>query len=293
MTKHWVYYATHPTVVWQNRHKIRLWRRFTYWSIQKLGLQKQFVTTYYGARFHPFPSSISKAIWLFGESFRRHDMLFLSSLLRPEDTFIDVGANVGTHSLCMARMVGGLSHIYSFEPHPRIYDYLHQNISLNQIKFIRTFNVGLAETEGTAYLSDEVLDDRNWLIKHPEPAGKVVVRLSTLDSFHIEGETIVVKMDIEGYELFALRGAEETLSRSCALYIEIGDRHTLRFGYSTRVLLEFLSCRGWRLFRFEDGHALNEICVEYVPSDVENIVGVRSVEFLSSRLPSYKINCLV
>lgn len=53
MTKHRVYYATHPIVVWQNRHKIRLWRHFTHWSIQKSGLQKRSALTHYSARFYP------------------------------------------------------------------------------------------------------------------------------------------------------------------------------------------------------------------------------------------------
>lgn len=287
-----LFYLTHPGVVWRNRHKVRLWRRISYWAIQQLGLQERFTAPYYGARFHPFPSSISKAIWLFGENFRRQDMLFLRELLRPGDTFVDIGANVGTHSICMARLVEGLKRIYSYEPHPRIFHYMQKNIRLNNVDYIQAFNVALGETDSDAYLSEEVWDDRNSIRSDGNSPHTLRIQMRRLDSFPIEGEILVIKIDIEGYELFALRGGEETLQRAQLMYLEIGDRHTLRFGYPTRALLEFLCTRGWRLFRFETLRALREITADYKPPDVENIVGTRSVELLCSRLPSYRIEQL-
>lgn len=286
--KPWTFYVRHPKVLWRNRHKVRLWRRLTYWTIQKLGLQERFAASYYGARFHPFPSSISKAIWLFRETFRRQDMLFLRDLLRPEDTFVDIGANVGTHSICMARQVG-LKRIYSFEPHPRIFHYFQRNIRLNCADVIQSFNVALGENEGVAFLSDESLDDRNWIRMGDQSAATIEVPVRTLDSFPIEGENLVIKIDIEGYELYALQGGEHTLRRANLLYLEIGDRHTLRCGYPSRTLLEFLTERGWQLFRFESLYELSEITADYSPPDVENIVGTRDNNLLSSRLTSYHI----
>ncbi len=286
--KPWTFYLRHPKMLWCNRHKVRLWRRFTYWTLQKLGMQERFAASYYGARFHPFPSSLSKAIWLFGETFRRQDMLFLREALRPDDTFVDVGANIGTHSICMARQVG-LKRICSFEPHPRIFHYFRKNILLNRTNAIQSFNVALGETEGVAPLSDELWDDRNWLRLDNQSAATIEVPVRTLDSFSIEGENLVVKIDIEGYELYALQGGEQTLQRAHLLYLEIGDRHTLRCGYPSRTLLEFLTARGWRLFRFKSLYELSEITADYSPPDVENIVGTRNVDQLRSRLTSYYI----
>lgn len=283
------YYLWRPRVLWRNRHKIKLWRRLSYWLIQQLGWSERFSASYYGARFHPFPSSLSKAIWLFGEQFRRQDMLFLGDLLRSGDTFVDVGANVGTHSICMAPIVGEKGCIYSYEPHPRIFSYLQKNIQLNRITTIQAFNVALGEDEGIATLCDEPLDDRNW-ITPTASSGGIKVPVRSLDSMGVSlSGAGVMKIDIEGYELYALRGAERTLHRMEFLYLEIGDRHTLRLGYSSQELLRFLQERGWRLFRFETPACLVEIDATYAPPDVENIVAARSAESLRMRLNRHQV----
>lgn len=286
------YYASRPRELWRNRHKIRLWRRLTYWVIQRLGLQERVTVPYYGARFYPFPSSLSKAIWLFGEQFRRQDMLFLRDLLRPGDIFIDIGANIGTHSICLAPALGIEGTIYSFEPHPRIFSYFQKNIQLNQIRTVCAYNVALGHQDGVAYLTDNVLDDRNWLCPTVRKDTGFEVPVHTLDAFPIHPGNRVLKIDIEGYELYALRGAEKTLEATQFIYLEIGDRHTLRCGYTSQELLDFLKKRGWRLFRFQSLSDLVEIDASYTSPDVENIVAARDVEHLHVRLGQYRIRLL-
>jgi len=83
-----------PLEAWRKRHKIRLWRRISYALIQRLFLQERFKIHFYDASFHPFPSSIFLALWLYGEQFRGQDLQFLLELLRLGDTFIDIGATV-------------------------------------------------------------------------------------------------------------------------------------------------------------------------------------------------------
>jgi len=70
-----------PLEAWRNRHKIRLWLRISYALIQRLSLQERFKVLYCGASFHPFSSSISLALWLYGEQFRSQDLQFLLELL--------------------------------------------------------------------------------------------------------------------------------------------------------------------------------------------------------------------
>ncbi|OYT74233.1 MAG: hypothetical protein CFK49_09470 [Armatimonadetes bacterium JP3_11] len=286
------YYASRPRELWRNRHKIRLWRRLTYWAIQQFGVQEKFTASYYGARFYPFPSSLSKAIWLFGEQFRRQDMLFLRDLLRPGDILLDVGANIGTHSICLAPVLGEEGAVYSFEPHPRIFGYFQKNIQLNQIRSIYAYNVALGHQNGIANLSDDVLDDRNWLHASVGKDSGVEVPVHTLDAFPIRVGNRIIKVDVEGYELYVFRGAEQTLEATQFIYLEIGDRHTLRCGYTTHELLDFLKKRGWRLFRFQSPSDLAEIDAKYTPPDVENIVAARDVAQLHARLNQYRIRLL-
>ncbi|MCS6923668.1 MAG: hypothetical protein NZM10_04730, partial [Fimbriimonadales bacterium] len=69
----------------------------------------------------------------------------------------------------------------------------------------------------------------------------------------------------------------------------IGDRHSVRVGYTARELLCYLAERGWRLFRFETPLRLTEISPDYQPPDVESLVAARSVELLQQRLPQYEL----
>lgn len=279
------YYLRHPALLVRHRYKIRLIRRMSYTFIQSFRLQEKFRVHYYGADFHPFPTSLSLALWLYGEKFRAQDMRFLLSLLRAGDTFIDVGANIGTHSLCVAARLGDSSPIYSFEPHPRVFQYLVKNVSLNRRSNIQLFNVALGEEEGTVYISNDVLDDRNRIAAEAE--GAVAVPLKPLDSFDCVMQGFAtLKLDVEGYELFVLRGGARSVAQLSCIYLEVGDRHSLPFGYTAHDILRYLYNAGWDLLRFcpTEQDTLVRITPNYSPPDVENIVAVRSVEALQERL---------
>jgi FkbM family methyltransferase len=282
-------YLLRPLELWRKRHKILFGRRLSYTLIQKLNLQERFKVRYYGAYFHPFPSSLSLALWLFGERFRSQDMQLLLELVRPGDTFVDIGANIGTHSICLGARLSSTTQIYSFEPHPRIFGYMLKNIDTNNIKNIHPFNVALGESEGTILLSNSRLDDRNH-VASPNEQGGVSVPMKTLDSFQCDLNGLpTIKIDVEGYELSVLKGGERTLSRGRFLYIEVGDRHSLRFGYSAQQLMEFLYQTGWRMFRFEEQKHLVEVTPRYHPPDVENLVCARSPEESTKRSKTYTV----
>lgn len=265
-------------------------RRVAYKLIQLLGLQERFSAPYCGARFHPFPSSLSKAIWIQREHFKRKDMRFLLDLLRADDCLLDIGANIGTHAICPSKLIGDSLLVYSFEPHPRVFNYLQKNIQLNGLNNIRAFNLALGETENTAVLKEGASDDTNWVSSAGEPGVEVVVKPLDMLGLDLEGRTTIVKMDVEGYELYALRGAERTLQQAHVLCLEIGDRHSVRVGYTTQELLRYLAERDWRLFRFETPTRLVEITPDYQPPDVESLITVRSEELLRLRLPAYEVH---
>lgn len=91
------------------------------------------------------------------------------------------------------------------------------------------------------------------------------------------------------YELYALRGAERTLQQAHVLCLEIGDRHSVRVGYTAQDLMSYLAEQGWRLFRLESPTHLVEITPDYQPPDVESLVATRSVELLLQRLSGYRV----
>lgn len=281
--------------MWQDYKKGRgvyFWRRVSYKLIQKLGWQEKFSAPYCGARFHPFNTSLSKGIWLRRERFGRRDLPFLLDLLRPGDCLLDIGGNIGTHSICPSKKIDETMEIHCFEPHPQIYAYLQKNILLNRLNNIRTYNVALGDTEGTVVLTQDRTDDTSWVSQEATSDSICYeVPLKRLDSYQFcfGGKPVIMKIDIEGYELYAFRGGEQTLNQVHIICLEVGDRHSIRVGYTAQELMRFLAERGWRLFRFENEKTLVEITPDYQPPDVEALVAARSIDMLRERLQDYRI----
>ena len=163
------------------------------------------------------------------------------------------------------------------------------NIALNQLSNIEAHNIALGAEEGEAYLQEDRTDDTSWINPQASASG-YRVPVKPLDCLHLqtEGRVTTMKIDVEGYELYVLRGGRELLSKTHFLCLEMGDRHSERVGYAARELMSFLEREGWRLFRTPDTQTLEEITSNYQPPDVENLIAARDIDLLRERLPSYQ-----
>jgi FkbM family methyltransferase len=132
----------------------------------------------------------------------------------------DVGANIGFYSLIAARIVGERGKVIAFEPLPDNQQAILRNVELNGIGNVALVPVALSEEEGEADL--EIHDSPTWakldtsgdtsFKRDAAASGTVRVKLTTLD---VQLATLpppqLVKMDIEGAEVAALRGARKLL----------------------------------------------------------------------------------
>lgn len=145
-------------------------------------------------------------------------------LLRDGMTCIDVGAHVGYFTLLAARLVGSAGQVYAFEAEPSTYDVLVRNVQLNQYRNILPLNQAIGDRSGRAELflsnrSGTGVSRWNRLYSGGELGPSILVTTTTLDEFLAkEGEPRVdlVKMDIDGGEVLALRGMMNLLSRAWA-----------------------------------------------------------------------------
>jgi FkbM family methyltransferase len=163
----------------------------------------------------------------------------------------DVGANVGFYSLIASRLVGS-GEVVAFEPLPDNQEAIRRNLALNEIDNVRLVAVALSDAEGEAEL--EIHASPTWakldtsgdttFKRDTAVSGRVPVSVSTLDlqlaSFAAPD---LVKMDIEGAEVAALRGASKLLSEHrptliCELHgtnaavVELLEAH----GYDVRTV---------------------------------------------------------
>ena len=166
---------------------------------------------------------IDFSIYLLG-AFERSTHAALQKLIRPGDTVFDVGANIGAHTLGIARSVGPTGSVYAFEPTDVAFGRLKRNLALNPELKLRTraHEILLAE-EATAPLEPEIY--ASWPLNrddsvHPKHRGKLATALhasvDTLDRF-VQREAIdrldLIKIDVDGHEYPVLKGALKTLAR--------------------------------------------------------------------------------
>lgn len=134
------------------------------------------------------------------------------SAIRPGMTAFDVGAHSGYYTLLMARLVGSSGRVFAFEPNRKSAACLKHHLEINDIRNVEVIEAAVAESVGRSLFTDT--DYSGQLGNH----GRVVptVRLDDYPSPDF------VKMDIEGAEGLALRGADRILSKQETIwYIEL------------------------------------------------------------------------
>lgn len=133
-------------------------------------------------------------------------------LLENHEAVVDIGANVGFYS-CLAASRG--KHVLSFEPSPRNLKYLYRNLWENQLQIVEVFPLGLARQPGLSRLygfSEMASFVPGWAQAGKKRFSTVpVTSLDTMVAERFRGRKLLIKMDVEGFELDVLAGAGRTL----------------------------------------------------------------------------------
>lgn len=131
--------------------------------------------------------------------------------------FLDIGANIGYHSLFAAASLQGSGKVYSFEPLPHLCTQLKESISVNGFTNIEVCNFGLAESKGehVIYIRDENTGGSSLLdLQGIRVKGTQKITVKELDSFFGDQKVDAIKIDVEGYEYEALKGGREVLEKN-------------------------------------------------------------------------------
>jgi FkbM family methyltransferase len=169
--------------------------------------------------------------------------------LRPNMTFVDVGANLGEITLLAAkRLTEG--RVLAFEPMPRAFAELSRNVALNNLTGVELFNIGLFDKTASLPMyqkKDIIFGTINEGVPSLFPAGddpqNVMVPLRRFDDVAHEcglARLDVMKIDVEGAELMVLRGAECFIKRFRPLIIvELCDVNLQKAGYTVEELVNY------------------------------------------------------
>ena len=237
----------------------------------------------YGIKLHFYPTSLSASLWIDSND-RNHDVHLVYNYLQKNDVFIDVGANIGELALIGARKVGKSGQVIAIEPHPKIFKFLVNNIRLNKLGNVKTYNVALGDKEGFFHFSDLKSDDQNFITVK----GPIKIKVKKLDNL-FKGEKInLLKIDTEGYELFVLKGAINLLPKTELIYFEAYEKNFKRYHYSTMEVLRLLENCGFKIFRFAEKNKLVKLPSTYLSKKCENLVAIKNIYRFKRRIK--KIN---
>lgn len=147
----------------------------------------------------------------------------LNQLARPGMTVVEVGANIGVHTIPLAKKCAP-GPLICFEPQQRVFQVLCANLALNNIANAIAFPEGCGEAEGVATvpLLDYDAEEQNFggvSLQGPGVSG-LTVRVRPLDGLGLPNLGLL-KIDVEGFEPMVLRGARQTIARCRpTIYIE-------------------------------------------------------------------------
>jgi len=218
---------------------------------------------------------LESSIYYFG-AYEAGTLYVLEQLLEQGDVFLDVGANIGSLSIVVARFIGKNGLVYTIEPHPVIFKELLENIALNRTTNIVALKVAVGSSFSEALLYDN--PDVNWgsaSLIPPKNRGitipwsaKVVPIDELIQSGRIQAPN-VVKIDVEGFELEVLKGARALLGSSSApaLCIEFSTLHPVHGG-DLGDLYDFIrEINCYRFFKLKYGKEVPSRLVEITKKD--------------------------
>jgi FkbM family methyltransferase len=226
-----------------------------------LGDHIALVATRWGAKMVVDTRDNLLAPWLLLDGlWESHATGWMQRVLKPGDTFVDVGANVGYFTLLAASLVGDTGRVAAVEAHPELFGLLRRNLVMNghqhsvrlwqraawseqtsllfhrRVNYSANSSVGSLPAAALAELGDE------------EDA--VEVQAARLDDLLGDlGRVDVMKIDVEGAEVHALRGMDGILSANpgLTLMLEWSPGQLIQVGDSPEALVEILREHGFGL----------------------------------------------
>ncbi|MBS7812032.1 FkbM family methyltransferase [Roseococcus pinisoli] len=214
----------------------------------------------FGARFAgSFPDSVHGFLYFFGVWEPAITALYRAAL-RPGDTVVDIGANVGTHALLAAHLVGPEGQVHAVEASPWIHARLRQNLETNRVRNVTTYNMAATAEPGevTVFLHDGTNLGGTTIV------ASEAARVGAAREAVVEGRPIadivpleallaarLIKIDVEGAEWLVLQGMRDLLPRlrqEVEILVEVNPGALAQFGASLEDFLAPFKAAGFEPF---------------------------------------------
>ena len=182
-----------------------------------------------------------------------------ASFIQPGMVVVDIGAHIGIYTLFALRQLSGHGRVYSFEPTPKTFALLRDNVQVNgflESGVARLDQRAISDHAGTANFTAYAANSgHNSLFGDAAVGETLSVETVTLDAALADEPRIdVIKIDAEGSEPFVLRGMKGILGRNPAvrIFVEFAPGHLRRAGIEPLQWYEELAELGLKVQRVED-----------------------------------------
>ena len=178
-----------------------------------------------------------------GILFEKFILSFVKKFIDPCKNILDIGANIGVHSVVYSTYTIGK--IYAFEPQPLVFNLLKKNIELNNCNTIFPYNYGASNKDDTFFMNacyDEKINHGAFRICDKEDVG-INIECKILDNLELTNIGYI-KIDVEGHELNVLLGLRKTILSSLPnIMIEIHDSSSTKYD-----VLFFIEQMGYKYY---------------------------------------------
>jgi FkbM family methyltransferase len=169
------------------------------------------------------------------------------------DICIDVGANIGHHSIIMSQLVGPKGKVFAYEPIPAMREQMNESLELNKITNVTIIENALSDAPGILHLHVNTSNVAGSSFVNSNQGSDISVEVRTLDSFTYPVVNFM-KIDVEGFEYHVLLGAKETILRcKPRILLEYSPEYYARYDNThSEKIVSFLSDLGYKLFDLDN-----------------------------------------
>tara|TARA_B100001179_G_scaffold112735_1_gene80426 strand:+ start:456 stop:1343 length:888 start_codon:yes stop_codon:yes gene_type:complete len=179
--------------------------------------------------------------------------------IKTGNIVVDIGANIGLHTLNMARIVGNTGQVFAFEPDPSNFKILEKNVKINNYQniILEQRAVGDKHERTTLYQSDHPGMHRIFP-QTKQAKGQVKVELISLDKYFIDSNLAdrinFIKIDVEGLEFSVLQGMKNILknNKKIRILFEFMPKNIMEAGFTPIELLNYLISHNFKLYCIDE-----------------------------------------
>ncbi len=176
-------------------------------------------------------------------------------LVQPGETVLDIGANIGHHSVVLSKLVGPAGRVLAFEPQPFVFRVLEANLALNECANCESYRLALGNSNSQSCMAPLDYERDAWNVgglglsdtgRDPSGGQFVAVQVRRLDDLLPGLKVDFIKCDAEGFDHEVLKGALQTLLRcKPIILVEVAPLLLLGGPDSYRALYALLQGLGY------------------------------------------------